>query len=88
MITQGKAWEKIKKEVFLSPEIKPVSKPYVGFTIDYWITLKKFYENMSLIRIVDWEGKAFLEITLTISWEYKEKSITHRIHMQQLEDEL
>lgn len=52
----------------------------VGFCIDYWVTLKKFYENMSMLRLIDHEGNALLEVTLTISREYKEWSITHRLN--------
>lgn len=37
---------------------------------------------MSLLRIVDLEGNPLLEITLTINWEYKERSITHRLNHQ------
>ena len=61
--------------------------PRIGFSIDYWVTLKKFYENMSMLRIVDVEGNSLLEITLTLNWEYKEKSITHRLNQNVSERE-
>lgn len=41
---------------------------------------------MSLLWLVDFEGNALLEITLTINREYKERSITHRLNHTEKEE--
>lgn len=45
---------------------------------------------MSLLRIVDYEGNAILEITLSINREYKDRSIEHwlnqNLEMEEMRD--
>jgi hypothetical protein len=76
LLSQGKAREKIRKEVMLSPDIKMIPGAKNGFTIDYWVKLKKVYENMSLMRIIDWEGNVLIEVNVSINRQYNDISMT------------
>ena len=78
-VSRGKALEKFEKEIWLSPYISNFPTKKKGYCISFWFRLKKLYDNMNMISIVDFKGEKILKINLSILREFENVPIQDRL---------
>lgn len=78
-ISKGKSLQQVEKEVCLSPFVTNLPNRKKGYWILFWFRLKKLYDNMNIISIVDYKGEKILKISLNVLREFENVNIQDRI---------
>lgn len=78
-VSKGKSLQQIEKDICLSPNITNLPKKKKGYCWTFWFRLKKLYDNMNLISILNYNGKRILKIGIGITREFENIDIQDRI---------
>ena len=78
-ISKGKALQKVEREICLSPTITNLPNRKKGYCVNFWFRLKKLYDNMNLISVIDFKGNKILKISLSVVREFENIPIQDRI---------
>lgn len=84
-VSKGKALQTVEKEVCLSPTITNLPSKTKGYSGCFWFRLKKLYDNMNLISVVDFKGNKILKISINIVREYESIPIQERLGVSNFE---
>ena len=87
-VSKGKALKTVEKEVWLSPFISNLPNKNKGFWISFWFRLKKLYDNMNIISIIDFKGEKVLKINISILREFENIPIQDRLGWSNYENNL
>jgi len=77
-VSKGKSLQKVEKEVWLSPLVNNFPNKKKGYCWAFWFRLKKLYDNMNLISVIDSNGDKILKISVNIIREFENVDIQDR----------
>ena len=87
-VSKGKALKTVEKEVCLSPFISNLPSKSKGYWVSFWFRLKKLYDNMNIISIIDFKGEKVLKINISILREFENIPIQDRLGWSNYENNL
>lgn len=78
-ISRGQALQKFEGEICLSNYVTNIPNKKKGWCANFWFRLKKLYDNMNILSMVDFKGEKMLKISLNIIREFESVAIENRL---------
>lgn len=85
-VSKGKALLKVEKEVCMSPYVTNLPNKKKGYGLCFWFRLKKLYDNMNMISVLNYKGEKIISISINILREFENVNIQDRIGVSNFQD--
>lgn len=83
-VSKGKALQKVENEMWLSPYITNLPNKKKGFSLAFWVRLKKLYDNMNLISALNYKTERIVTVRINVIREFQNFNIQDRIGVSNL----